>query len=837
MFSSFLHRLALLDKYQPILSSIHKQIKLYSQCETFLVKCDDIQHCNESNVETQGNCVADEFTCQCYKRNPPTCSYDSACIPMERYHDEEMDCTDGSDETPFLNNVQCGDCNVTLRRLNSVSECNQIGFPECVSSTCYTTRSLNCSEYSCSKTDVICSSHCSNTHASCQTPFQCSDGSLMLASQFCNGFIDCPDNSDEIINQPGFKCKNSPTACIMPQRNLYDNTEQCDNGNDVCDDSNSCFQCLDNQLLISSAQVCDDQYNCYDLSDECLCIENIDYFGGITSLYCHALLMRKNVSSNSICYSDSLKLRRFRENFFHRYPLFANLQEEILAKFLKQRKNSKTRKCPTSNGTTTPTLCDKRPECADLRDECNYICKQPLPCYCRRDSFNNSFSIGDRFCDGVEDIINHPNCPQGYDEKDCLERFPCKANGNVSIKWEQICDGNKDCDDGADEINCNRKNSIGLTDSTYHVIPIFGSIILIFNLLAVLYTVKMFRSKQLSDSIWMQHIIIVNIFIADSLLGIYFLSIFSEEVIWRKNSDFHTFKGHLSLGCSYLASLTVTGCLASALFMAILTAFRLKNIFNPFASYSTSTWPWRTCVFSAWMIAIVIAVVPLFNHDYFVTGTIYSNKLFLGNDYYFSSHSHYLFAFVCRYAAWANKSLDKQSSWKAPGFFPEANFHPPHKEGIVGFYNSILQSACSPKLLVTKSDSAWEYTIALLSLRCTLFVFIALSYIAIYFYTKQKKIKLHQNNKSNAKKQATMQKRIARIIATDFCCWVPISIVAFVDVPSTYIIHAFVIPIMISINGVMSPFLYSPLTDMLMQKICCCRKIKRKNKIKVVAGN
>ena len=397
--------------------------------KTFSVKCDGIQHCNDFTDEMYCKCAADEFTCQCYKRNPPTCSYDLACIPMERYHDGEMDCTDGSDETPFLNNVQCGDCNVTLRRLNSVSECNEIGFPECVSSTCYTTRSLTCSEYSCSKTDVICSSHCSNTHASCQIAFQCSDGSLILVSQFCNGFIDCPDNSDEIINQPGFKCKNSPTACMMPQRNLYDNTEQCDNGNDVCD-SNSCFQCLDNQLLVSSAQVCDDRHDCYDLSDECLCADNIFYRKGFTSFYCDVLLAKKKFSSNSICDLNSLKVKNARKEFFRRYSIFAELPTKFLTQFAKQKMKSTAPLCETSNGTTTPTLGDKRPECADLRDECNYICEQSLPSYCN-DPCNDYRLMGDRYCDGVEDpdwlFINHSACRQGFDEKDCLERFLCKA--------------------------------------------------------------------------------------------------------------------------------------------------------------------------------------------------------------------------------------------------------------------------------------------------------------------------------------------------------------------------------------------------------------------------
>ena len=303
-----------------------------NQEHVFLVNCDKIRICKDPAVEVGRRCAEDEFTCQCYKHNPPSCAFHSACIPLEQYGDGRRNCTDGSDETPFLNNVQCGNCEVTLRRLKNISECNKIGFPSCDVSTCYETPSLDCDE-TCNESDVICTSRCSINSSACHRPFQCSDGSLILAFQFCDGILDCPDNSDEIINQPGFVCekdtrrKRSLRNCVLPQINLYDDIAQCENGRDLCD-GDECFECVDKQLIISFSQQCDGIFDCYDLSDECLCDYSIEqknnyyYYSRIHQLadrYCDAIFTLDEESSVvTTCDFNSLSYEKLDRDFFKR---------------------------------------------------------------------------------------------------------------------------------------------------------------------------------------------------------------------------------------------------------------------------------------------------------------------------------------------------------------------------------------------------------------------------------------------------------------------------------------------------------------------------------------
>ena len=74
-----------------------------------------------------------------------------------------------------------------------------------------------------------------------------------------------------------------------------------------------------------------------------------------------------------------------------------------------------------------------------------------------------------------------------------------------------------------------------------------------------------------------------------------------------------------------------------------------------------------------------------------------------------------------------------------------------------------------------------------------------------------------------------MQRKIYQLVATDFCCWVPISIMAFVnfsgiEVPYTaYFISAIVL---LPINSALNPILYSDVCEKILAKIKNLKKLE-----------
>ena len=730
-----------------------------------------------------------------------------------------------------------------MRRLNNISECNEIGFPSCDNSTCYKTSSLDFNKNS-SKSDVICASHCSNASSSCQIPFQCSDGSLILASQFCNNVSDCPDHSDETVDQPGFKCNNLSLKCILPQINLYDDIAQCDNGRDLCH-GDDCFECLKKKLLISSSQVCDGEFDCYDLSDECLCKEYIHrgsfYKSNVLRHDCNAIFsFDSSASLSTSCGLNTLTYEKVEQSFYERNPWLASPSENNTNDF-----NINRSKCFAKRKIIKPSVCDDRPECSDFSDECN--CKYP-PSFCT-DACHSYFPMGDRYCDGMEDpawlLINNSACPRGFDEKRCPKRFYCHADGNVSIDRSKVCDGKRDCDDRSDEEGCSSSlyfiaklyESYGemIRDSfTRHAYWIMGFIVVIGNTFTVLFTITLLKRKRVPDGIWTQQLIILNISLADFLMGVYLIAISS---FGREFSGLYSsvdLEWRSSLSCSIFGSLSVISSEASCLLMVILTAFRLRNVSNPIASLTISILPWKISICFAWLIALFVGVVPIvgFEH-YFLQGASFPVKLFSGKTNFWTKHD--LIAFACRYAIMTNQSmLYLNSPWQSTKTFLEANFREQLK--LLSFYSET--NVCIPRIFFTKRNIAWEYRLTVVSINFVSFIFVALCYVIMYILSNRKRAKLIISNKKLSKQEATMRKRIARIIATDFCCWIPICIMTYLRTTNISIPRLFfsISPaILLPINSALNPFLYSSLPDILIEKISCFRKNKSQVKVRLVS--
>ena len=679
---------------------------------------------------------------------------------------------------------------MNIRRLHNVSECNFIGFPSCDNSTCYRSDFPTCVDNKCYKSHVLCTSYCDQDL--CQKVFQCSDNRTIFLSQFCDGIVDCIDGSDELTNQPGFKCND----CVLPQNNLYDAVAHCDDNTDIRS-IKQFFKCFGNRLLILDQQVCDGVGDCYDMSDECLCDAYFD------TEMCTNVLENKNFQ----CFDNE------------KQKLWLNDTAAVFS----ESPRSGFVKCRTKfNDSILAVPCDGRPECRDFSDECQ--CSNP-PLFCN-DSCHSYFPMGDRYCDGVEDpawqYINSSDCPRGFDEKFCPKRFKCDATGKVSIDVLNVCDRTSDCNDNSDEKNCSTATKISsIFSSNTEMIAnlaiksafwIMGILVMVGNSFVIISRIDFLKTQQIHDGINFQHFIIFNISIADFIMGMYLIIIASYDV------SFSGFYGEVdgewrsSLKCSVIGSLAVISSETSCFLMVILTGFRLKNITQPVESLNASTRPWKLCIIAAWLFSFFLGIAPMLplTSQYFLHSFSYSSPF--QNDTWYATN---LEQFACRLSALSNHTIqftgDKFQSVKT---FVAGTFPNDASVRLFGYYGET--SVCMPRFYVAYGESSWEFTLAMMSLNFLSFVFIAVSYLIIYKQSTSSSANVGANRPNN--QTTTMQKRIARIIATDFCCWIPICVMAFVrlGVEFSDIVYQISAVLLLPINSAMNPILFSSLFDKLI---------------------
>ncbi|CAK8675565.1 unnamed protein product [Clavelina lepadiformis] len=90
---------------------------------------------------------------------------------------------------------------------------------------------------------------------------------------------------------------------------------------------------------------------------------------------------------------------------------------------------------------------------------------------------------------------------------------------------------------------------------------------------------------------------------------------------------------------------------------------------------------------------------------------------------------------------------------------------------------------------------------------------------------KKKAENLGTGNRRSANKDKSkkLQNKVLRLVVTDFCCWVPISIMAFINfsgIPVSNVVYAVSAIILLPINSALNLILYSDFIDIIGNKIC-----------------
>ena len=344
--------------------------------------------------------------------------------------------------------------------------------------------------------------------------------------------------------------------CELEPNLVCDGTSHCSTDECHCaaqtNSSGFYFYCFDGSGCLSSDKVCDDKQQCQDGSDECFC-------DGVVQLSCP-------LSENKICLSPQRywewewEFAKFNctveveapnhesyNNTFFLNPIntclhalnsgnLDGIHDELLSDLLK---------------TNISTICENYCSNETGFIEGNWVsyCDRIVPgafthlnymldfvFICAKDSLQyfQSFHIS-TLCDGRRD------CDNGADELGCPDRFYCSNQTGTWITEDKVCDHVKDCANGVDECETCDFGNLSSSKFLIHskvilvVATVMGLAIVLLNLYQGRQCYLGSPSSKKGD---IDRMMRLQIFVYDGLMGVYLCCVVAAAVVLRMKGDY-----------------------------------------------------------------------------------------------------------------------------------------------------------------------------------------------------------------------------------------------------------------------------------------------------------
>ena len=301
--------------------------------------------------------------------------------------------------------------------------------------------------------------------------------------------------------------------------------------------------------------------------------------------------------------------------------------------------------------------------------------------------------------------------------------------------------------------------------------------------------VLLWRLRHKTRSQKVQWLLITNLAASDFLMGIYMIIIASADYIYGEYFPLHSDHWRFSPACKAAGFLTVVSSEASVFFITFISIDRLLGIEFPFSSFRPGlkcTTCWVTIM---WFIAISIGTATSV-----LGGSI--------PDFYDMSDLCIGLPFVKK-LSYETKTINTTVG----------NWDPSRETFTAGLKrNEALVTSGASFESKSGSSIGMFFSIAIfLGLNFICFIIIAICYCWIFVSVKISTKK--SGRRQEREEEIKMAAKMAIIVGTDFCCWMPIIILGILVQGDLLIIQPRVVPwiavFVLPINSSVNPFLYN----------------------------
>ncbi|XP_033121188.1 uncharacterized protein LOC117120284 [Anneissia japonica] len=255
-----------------------------------------------------------------------------------------------------------------------------------------------------------------------------------------------------------------------------------------------------------------------------------------------------------------------------------------------------------------------------------------------------------------------------------------------------------------------------------------------------------------------QGYLIQNLAVADFFMGVYLLIIASADIHYRDNYVINASAWRGSKLCSFAGFLSVLSSEMSVYILTVITVDRFISIVFPFSRFKMRSRGAIRVLAIGWILVFLVSIIPAINSEYF--------------DQYYGINA------VCLALPITHQELP------APAY-------------SIFFF---------------------------LGVNMVSFIIIAVCYTTMYIRVKQSAAKLKDNviKNDSKKKELKMATKMAVIVLTDMCCWLPIIIMGIlarsgaIEIPGD--VYAWTAVFLLPLNSAINPHLYTVSSYITLEK-------------------